>query len=256
LDIGQLKEWITRHIISEHLEHRIDMTSKRPMFISFTSEQVGRPQHSIFFGLQNDTQTSISSDCSQSEPLSCLPTGLNMRRPSADFEMTRSSVDSVDPSDSTVHPEGLTEHRGGIVPMATSALEQNSSIPSQGPDRQLPGETSLSGGGMGYWETREMTEPENRPEVSEEELNSLWVILSRRIEFDFEQRHLAGMEMLKRTDTLDMSDDQLEWIFKAGCIDWNTAICCVALSAARARRHETEAIRVEWMRIAPESFAR
>jgi hypothetical protein len=54
IDIGQLKEWLTRHIISEPLEHRIDMVLKCQKFLNFTSEQMTRIQYSIFFDPQND----------------------------------------------------------------------------------------------------------------------------------------------------------------------------------------------------------
>jgi hypothetical protein len=76
----------------------------------------------------------LLSDCSQSEPQSHLPTGLHVRGPSSDSDLTRSPVDSVDLSVSSAHQEGRTEHREGILPMVTSALEQNSSFPSQGSD--------------------------------------------------------------------------------------------------------------------------
>jgi hypothetical protein len=68
---------------------------------------------------------------------------LHARGPSADFncDLTRIPADSADLSFPSVRPEGRTEHRDGILPMATSALEQNSRIPSQGSDRQPSGET-------------------------------------------------------------------------------------------------------------------
>jgi hypothetical protein len=56
IDIGQLKEWITRYIVSERPEHRIDMVSKCQRLVSFTSEQVVRLQHSIFFDPGNDVR--------------------------------------------------------------------------------------------------------------------------------------------------------------------------------------------------------
>jgi hypothetical protein len=95
--------------------------------------------------------------------------------------------------------------------------------------------SSLSGEEAIQVETREMTEPESRPEDAnqEEELDSLWAILIRRS--DFAQGHLAGMEVLKRMDTRDASDDQMECMFRAECISWNYAICNVALNAARLR---------------------
>jgi hypothetical protein len=56
----------------------------------------------------------LPSDCSQSEPLSCSPTGLNARGPS-DFSVpTRGFADS---SDSSVHLEGRTEHSDEMLPM-------------------------------------------------------------------------------------------------------------------------------------------
>jgi hypothetical protein len=72
------------------------------------------------------------SDCSQSEPLYCLPTGLNARGPSDCSNLISGSDDSSDSSD---HSEGRTEHRDGILLMVTSALKQDLRIPSQGSDR-------------------------------------------------------------------------------------------------------------------------
>jgi hypothetical protein len=108
----------------------------------------------------------LSSDCSQSEPQSHLPTGLYTRGPFVDFnlDLTRVPADSADLSVPSVHPEGRTEDRDGILPMVTSALEQNSRIPSQGSDRQPTGETSPSEDHVVVQEqAREATVRERRP---------------------------------------------------------------------------------------------
>jgi hypothetical protein len=61
----------------------------------------------------------LPSDCSQTETLSCLPTSLDLRGPSAVSEMT---LVSADLSDSSTCLEARTEHRDGKSPMVTSAL--------------------------------------------------------------------------------------------------------------------------------------
>jgi hypothetical protein len=54
IDIGQLKECLTRHIISEPLQHRIDMVLKCQKLLNFTSDQMTRIQCSIFCDPQHD----------------------------------------------------------------------------------------------------------------------------------------------------------------------------------------------------------
>jgi hypothetical protein len=156
----------------------------------------------------------LPSDCSQSEPQSHLPTGLHARGPSADFncDLTRALADSVDLPVPSVHPEGRTEHRDGILPMVTSALEQNSSIPSQGSDRQPSGETlSTEDHVVVQEQARKVTVPESRPEISGKDLDSLWAVMSQSLEVDLAERKLAGKEVLKYMSIDRMSDDQLEW---------------------------------------------
>jgi hypothetical protein len=97
------------------------------------------------------------------------------------------------------------------VGYARSALEQNSRIPSQGPDRQPSGETSLSEDHVVVQEqARKVTVRESRPKIAKEELDSLWAIMSQFREVGLEERRLAGKEVLKDVTLLDMSDDQLE----------------------------------------------
>jgi hypothetical protein len=83
-------------------------------------------------------------------------------QPSDCFVQTRSSADS---SDSSVHPEGPTEHRDGILPVVTLALEQNLNIPSQSPGRPPSGEASLSGEEAIQVQAGSVTEPKSRPRV-------------------------------------------------------------------------------------------
>jgi hypothetical protein len=72
--------------------------------------------------------------------------------------LTRNSDASADHPDSSVHSEGQSEHRGGKLPMVTSALSKQLRFPSQGSDRQLPDETSVSEGVSVQAETAVSTE--------------------------------------------------------------------------------------------------
>jgi hypothetical protein len=76
------------------------------------------------------------SDCLQSEPLSCLPTSLEVRYP-VRLELAPTCVAHCEIS-SASQTEGRTEHRDGKMHVVTSEL--NFSFPSQGSDRQLTGE--------------------------------------------------------------------------------------------------------------------
>jgi hypothetical protein len=56
IDLGQLKESLTRHIRSESLENRIDMVLKCQKFLKFTTDQMTRIPYSIFVDPQNNVR--------------------------------------------------------------------------------------------------------------------------------------------------------------------------------------------------------